>query len=185
MTTAPSFRDIGRLIYLIRGSRVMLDSDLAHLYGTDTRALNRAVRRNLSRFPERFMFELTWAEYENLMCQIGTSSSASHGGRRKAPLVFTEHGVVMLSSVLNSARAIQVNIAVVEAFVRLRDLVGTHRELIQKINLLESKYDRQFRSVFDAIRELMSVRAHRSRSREQTERKRPHKSHARAFLNLA
>ncbi len=103
------------------------------------------------------MFQLTWPEYENLMCQFGTSKTAAHGGRRKTPLVFTEYGVVMLSSVLNGDRAIQVNIAVVEAFVRLRNLAENHQDLVRKINQLESRYDRQFKVVFDALRELMSL----------------------------
>lgn len=138
----------------------MLDSDLAEMYGTDTRALNRAVKRNISRFPETFMFQLTKTEHENLMYQIGTSSLGAHGGRRKLPLVFTEYGVVMLSSVLSSKRAIQVNIAVVRAFVRLRELMDSHRDLAAKIDKLERKFihhDQQFKAVFEAIRQLMAV----------------------------
>ncbi|MBI2605626.1 MAG: ORF6N domain-containing protein [Deltaproteobacteria bacterium] len=152
----PTVQEISRKIFFIRGHRVMLDSDLAGLYGTDTRALNRAVRRNIIRFPEGFMFQLDSKEFENLMCQIGTSS-LSHGGRRKLPLVFSEYGVVMLSSVLNSNRAIQVNIAIVRAFVRLREILESHRDLAAKLDKLEQRYDRQFKAVFEAIRQLMSV----------------------------
>jgi phage regulator Rha-like protein len=138
----------------------MLDSDLAEMYGTETRALNRGVKRNIGRFPDSFMFQLTKSEYENLMYQIGTSSFGNHGGRRKPPLVFTEYGVVMLSSILNGERAIQVNIAVVQAFVYLREIMDSHRDLAAKIDKLERKFlyhDQQFKIVFEAIRQLMSV----------------------------
>jgi hypothetical protein len=152
-----SVREIGQRIYFIRGHRVILDSDLADMYGVLTRNLNKAVKRNIERFPEQFMFQLTKQEYEGLMFQTGTSSSAQHGGRRKLPQVFTEYGVVMLSGVLNSTRAIQVNIAIVQAFVRLREMLETHEDLAKKLDQLERKYDQQFKVIFDAIRQLMAV----------------------------
>ena len=154
---------IQQRIYLIRGHKVMLDADLAELYGVETKAFNRAVRRNKDRFPEDFMFQLTREEFETLRFQIGTSnlesqsgtSKSARGGRRYAPLVFTEQGVAMLSSVLRSDRAVQVNIAIMRAFVRLRQLLATHKDLARKLEELEGKYDANFRVVFDAIRKLM------------------------------
>jgi hypothetical protein len=143
-------------IYVVRGVKVMLDADLAALYGVPTRRLNEQVRRNSRRFPGDFLFELTPQEVANLKSQIATSSSdAGHGGRRKAVLAFTEQGVAMLSSVLHSDRAIDVNIAVMRTFVRLRHLLLGHAELAKKIEDLEQRYDGQFRVVFDALRELM------------------------------
>lgn len=155
---------IERSILLIRGHKVMLDSDLAELYGVETKALNRAVRRNSRRFPADFMFQLTHAECERLRCQTGTSklrsqiatSNVGRGGRRYRPLVFTEQGVAMLSSVLRSERAVQVNIAIMRAFVKLRELLATHKDLARKLEQLERKYDAQFKVVFDAIRQLMA-----------------------------
>lgn len=141
-------------IVLLRGEKVMLDADLASLYGVETKALVRAVKRNLGRFPEDFMFQLTKAEFDNLRYQSGTSRS--WGGRRSPPYAFTEHGVTMLSSVLHSERAVQVNIEVVRAFVRLRRILATHEDLARKMVALEKKYDSQFKVVFDAIRELMA-----------------------------
>jgi len=138
----------------------MLDSDLATLYGVETRALNQAVRRNLDRFPGDFMFELTRSEFEVLMSQIVISKISARGGRQKVPLVFTEQGVAMLSSVLRSKQAIEVNIAIVRAFVKLRALLDTNKELGKKIDQLESKFlahDQQFKAVFEAIRQLMAV----------------------------
>jgi len=146
---------VERRILLIRGQKVMLDRDLAELYGVATKRLNEAVRRNIARFPPDFMFELTNAEAERLRSQFATSNRA-RGGRRYLPLVFTEQGVAMLSSVLNSERAIQVNIAIVRAFVRLRQLLATHKELCRKLDELEHRYDRRFRVVFAAIRHLMA-----------------------------
>ena len=143
---------IERAILLIRGQKVMLDEDLARLYEVETRILTQAVKRNLSRFPEDFMFQLTPAEWKNLRSQFVTSS---WGGRRYPPYVFTEHGVVMLSSVLNSGRAIQVNIVIVRAFVRLRQLLTSNTELARKFAELEHKYDKRFRVVFEAIHQLM------------------------------
>ena len=145
-----------RRILSVRGQRVMLDSDLAKLYGVTTFNLNKAVKRNLGRFPLDFMFQLTLEEHEILIFQIGISSSGRHGGRRNAPHVFTEHGVAMLSSVLRSERAIRVNIAIMRAFARLRELLASHRDLARKLEELESRYDGQFRVVFDAIRQLMA-----------------------------
>lgn len=148
---------IEALIVLIRGEKVILDSDLAALYRVDTSALNRSVKRNFSRFPPDFMFQLTAKEGRALRCQIGISK-LSRGGRRYLPRVFTEQGVAMLSSVLNSPRAVQVNIEIMRAFVRLRQILSSHADLSRKLDALEQKYDGQFRVVFDAIRELMSER---------------------------
>lgn len=140
-------------IYIVRGVKVMLDSDLAALYGVPTRRLNEAVRRNARRFPGDFLYELTPQEVRNLKSQTAISSSG-HGGRRKTVLAFTEQGVGMLSSVLHSDRAIEVNIAVMRAFVRLRHALAAHAELAKKIEDLEQRYDGQFQIVFDALREL-------------------------------
>jgi hypothetical protein len=142
-------------IFLLRGEKVMFDFHLAELYGVETKALKRAVLRNSERFPDDFMFKLDREELTNLRYQFGTSSSG-HGGLRYHPLAFTEQGVAMLSSVLGSPRAVQVNIAIVRAFVKLRQLLSTHVELARKLAALERKYDEQFKVVFDAIRALMS-----------------------------
>ncbi|HMJ56327.1 MAG TPA: ORF6N domain-containing protein [Polyangiaceae bacterium] len=142
-------------ILFLRGERVMLDADLAALYAVETRSLVRAVKRNLARFPEDFMFQLTPEEVANLRSQTGISSS-SHGGRRYRPYVFTEHGVTMLAAVLQSLRAVQVSIEVVRAFVRLRAMLAGNTELARKLTALEKRYDAQFKVVFDAIRELMA-----------------------------
>jgi hypothetical protein len=149
----PSGR-IDSRIYLIRGEKVLLDNDLAELYGVETKALNRSVQRNVARFPRDFMFQLTDEEFDALRCQIGTSN-AGRGGRRYLPHVFTEQGVAMLSGLLNSPRAIAVNVEIMRAFVRLRQMVATHADLARKLDGLEQKYDLQFRAVFEAIRELM------------------------------
>ncbi len=140
-------------ILLIRGQKVMLDRNLAELYGVAAKALNRAVRRNRERFPKDFMFQLNNQEVSILKCQIGTSSE--WGGRRYLPYAFTEFGVAMLSSVLRSRRAILVNIEIMRAFGRLRQILATHKDLARKLEELEKKYDSQFRVVFDAIRQLM------------------------------
>ena len=132
----------------------MLDSDLADLYQVQTKVLNQAVRRNSNRFPEDFMFQLTKVEFKNLISQNVTSSS--HGGRRKLPLVFTEQGVAMLSGILKSNIAIKVNINIMRAFVQLRRLGMTVVDLKRKIDNMESKYDHQFKIVFDAIRQLLT-----------------------------
>jgi len=133
----------------------MLDADLAVLYGVSTKRLNEQVRRNRSRFPDDFMFQLTAEEVRSLRSQFATSKQG-RGGRRYAPLVFTEQGIAMLSTVLNSERAIQVNIEIMRAFVRLREMIATHKELARKLEALEKRYDAQFKVVFDAIRELMA-----------------------------
>jgi ORF6N domain len=146
---------IERSILLIRGHKVMLDADLAELYGVETRALLQAVSRNQKRFPEDFMFQMSKEEYELLRSQI-VISKKGRGGRRYLPYVFTEQGVAMLSSVLRSERAVQVNIEIMRAFVRLRELVATHKDLARKLETLEKRYDAQFKIVFDAIRELMA-----------------------------
>jgi hypothetical protein len=135
---------------------VMLDHDLALLYGVETKVLNRAVKRNLQRFPLDFMFQLTPEEADVLRCQIGTSKKG-RGGRRYLPYVFTEQGVAMLSTVLNSERAILVNIEIMRAFVKLRQILASNGELSLRLDELESKYDKQFRVVFDAIRQLMAT----------------------------
>lgn len=144
---------LDRLILLVRGHRVMLDGDLAALYSVETKALVRAVTRNLARFPTDFMFRLEHEEVRNLRYQFGTSSS--WGGRRNLPYAFTEQGVAMLSSVLRSPRAIEVNIEIMRAFVRLRRMLLENADLARKLAELEKKYDGQFRVVFEAIRELM------------------------------
>ena len=144
--------EIGQRIFLVRGQKVMLDSDLAELYGVETKALKRAVRRNIGRFPADFMFQLSQEEIRNLRYHFGTSS---WGGPRYLPFAFTEHGAVMLASVLNSTVATQASIQVVRAFIRLREILATHKELAQKLGALERKYDAQFKVVFDAVRKLM------------------------------
>ncbi len=141
-------------IFRIRGERVMLSTHLAELYDVEPRALVQAVKRNLERFPGDFMFQLNTDEFANLKSQIVTSSWG--GARRAAPYAFTEQGVAMLSSVLRSQRAVQVNIEIMRAFVRLRRLLATHADLARKLAELEKKYDAQFRVVFDAIRQLMA-----------------------------
>lgn len=146
--------DIRSRIVFLRSHKVMLDTDLAKLYGVTTANLNKAVKRNAERFPNDFMFQLTRQEGENLIFQFGISSS-SHGGRRSEPFVFTEQGVAMLSSVLKSKRAALVNIEIMRAFVRIREILSTHKDLARKIEELEKKFDRQFAVVFDALRQLM------------------------------
>jgi phage regulator Rha-like protein len=142
-------------ILLIRGHKVMLDSDLAEVYHVSTKRLNEQVKRNRERFPEDFMFQLTHKETANLWSQSATSNSG-RGGRRYRPYAFTEHGAVMLASVLNSPVAVQASIQVVRAFIRLREILATHRQLARQLADLEQKYDKQFKVVFDAIRELMA-----------------------------
>jgi hypothetical protein len=142
------------VIHTFRGERVLLDSDLALLYCVETRVLVQAVKRNLERFPPDFMFQLTDLEWDDLKSQSVISSS--WGGRRSAPHAFTELGVAMLSSVLNSERAIQVNISIMRAFTQLRGMLASHADLARKVEALERKYDGQFQVVFEAIRELMA-----------------------------
>ena len=149
---------IEKKIYLIRGQRVMLDADLAELYGVKTKILNKAVKRNLDRFPEDFMFQLNNEELERLRFQIGTSKTG-HGGTRYLPYAFTEQGVAMLSGVLSSQRAIKVNVEIMRAFVRLRQVLASHRELARKLEELERhlrNHDEQIEAIFDAIRQLMT-----------------------------
>ena len=141
-------------IYFIRDHKVMLDRDLADLYGVETKLLKRTVRRNIDRFPSDFMFELTKKELENWRCQFGTSNNIKMG-LRYSPMAFTEQGVAMLSSVLNSKRAIQANIQIMRAFTKLRTMLLTNDNLRRKIEDMESKYDEQFRIVFQAIKQLM------------------------------
>jgi hypothetical protein len=145
---------VERKILLLRGERVMLDADLATLYGVATKALVQAVKRNRARFPSDFMFELTAEEFAALRSQ--TVTSKQRGGRRTAPYAFTEQGVAMLSSVLRSPRAVRVNVEIMRAFVRLREMLSTHADMARKLATLEKKYDAQFRVVFDAIRDLMA-----------------------------
>ena len=152
-------------IYLIRGQKVMLDSDLAVFYGVETKQLNRQIQRNMERFPENFCFQLNEKEYESLRCQIGTSNPKSQnaasalrsqiatskrGGRRYLPYAFTEHGVVMLSSVLRSRKAAQVSVAVVNAFIKMREYLATHGQILEKLK----KHDENFVIIFDVLRQL-------------------------------
>jgi len=170
---APKPENLAQLVFFIRGEKVMLDADLARLYGVETGALNRAVKRNLGRFPGDFMFRFTKEDWENLRCQIGISSSTGpasvreakrtqfaassfHGGRRGLPYAFTEQGIAMLSSVLRSPRAVEVNIAIMRTFVQLRRLMDSNRNLARKIEAMEKKYDEQFAVVFDAIKQLIA-----------------------------
>ena len=146
---------IERRIYLIRGHKVMLDSDLAELYSVPTRTLNQAVSRNLDRFPEDFMFRLDQEEVSELNRSQSVIGSQKHRDPRYPPSVFTEHGVPMLSSVLRSERAVQVNIAIMRAFGRLREMLATYKNLARKLEAMERKYDAQFRVVFDELRKLM------------------------------
>lgn len=145
---------IERKIYVFRGERVILDSDLAAIYGVETRALNQAIRRNNDRFPDDFMFHLTHEEYESLMSQI-VISKPGRGGRRKPALAFTEHGALMAANVLNSATAVKASLQVIRAFVKMRNMLASNAELAKKIESMEKKYDSQFKSVFDAIKKLM------------------------------
>ena len=151
MNLIPSER-IENKIFFLRGQKVMLDKDLAELYEVQTRRLNEQIRRNIKRFPEDFMFHLTREEFKILKSQFATSS---WGGTRKLPLAFTEQGVAMLSSVLNSKRAIMVNIQIIRTFTKLRKILLTHKDLKIKIESMEKKYDQQFRVVFEAIRKLL------------------------------
>ena len=145
---------VERRILLIRGHKVILDSVLAELYGVQTKYLKRQVNRNKDRFPADFMFQLSKSEFDALRFQFGTSSQ--WGGTRYPPYVFTQEGVAMLSGVLRSQRAVLVNVALMRAFVKLRELLATHKDLARKLEALEKKYDASFRVVFEAIRELMA-----------------------------
>lgn len=172
----PKPENLAKLVFLIRGEKVLLDTDLADLYGVETGALNRAVKRNIERFPADFMLQVTPEEWENLKCQIGISSSpvapakdkklgairsqvvaaSAHGGRRAIPYAFTEQGIAMLSSVLRSQRAVEVNIAIMRTFVQLRRLMDSNRDLARRIEAMETRYDEQFSQVFDAIKLLIA-----------------------------
>jgi ORF6N domain len=151
--------EVEKLIHEVHGKRVMLDEDLAKLYEVPTKRLRRAVRRNKERFPKDFMFSLELHEVAFLRSQIGSAKIDPRGGRRDNPYLFTQEGIAMLSSVLRSPRAIEVNIFIMRAFVRLRDLSLTHQELAAKLNELESRYDQQFKVVFDAIRGLVAEKS--------------------------
>jgi ORF6N domain len=155
-TTLVPIERIERAILLIRGYKVLLDRDLAGLYGVEVRALIQAVKRNLSRFPQDFMFQLTADEAQLLRSQSVTLKPGRGRHRKYLPYAFTQEGVAMLSSVLRSERAIQVNIGIMRAFVRLRLLLSSNAELAQRLDELEKRYDEQFQVVFQAIRELMS-----------------------------
>jgi phage regulator Rha-like protein len=155
MKNVISTEQITNQIYLIRGKKVMLDQDLAELYGVPTKILNQAVLRNIKRFPEDFLFTLNRVEVTNLRSQFVTSSFG-HGGRRYAPRVFTEQGIAMLSSVLRSERAIQVNIQIIRTFTKMREMLSENEFLRRKIEALELHYDEQFKIVFDALRKMLS-----------------------------
>ena len=154
MSTIPS-EQIEKAILVIRGHRVLLDSDLAQIYGITTKRLNEQVKRNFDRFPSDFMFQVTETEQANLRSQFATSSF--YGGRRTRPYAFTEHGTVMLASILNSPVAVNASIQVVRAFINIRQMLASHIELARKLDLLERKYDHQFKVVFDAIRNLTQI----------------------------
>ena len=161
MTKSTSLIPVERIegsILLIRGQKVMLDRDLARLYGVETRVMNQAIRRNIDRFPEDFMFRLTREEIMRISQFV---ISSVHPGVKtlkfsKSVMAFTEHGVAMLSSVLNSPRAIQVNIQIMRTFAKLREIISQHKDLARRLDELEKKYDAQFKIVFDAIRQLMA-----------------------------
>jgi hypothetical protein len=173
-TDAPSLalEAITHRIFVLRGQKVLLDADLAALYGVETRRLNEQVRRNTARFPKDFIFELTAEEFGNLKSQFATSS---WGGRRKLPMAFTEHGAIMAATVLSSPRAVEVSVYVVRAFVQLRELVASHQDLAKRLNALEAKLEEktelltmqhdtfsrntrnQLRQLFEALRELTTA----------------------------
>jgi len=152
MPNTISVEFIAAKILLMSGKRVMLDRDLAKLYEVDTNQLTRQVRRNIDRFPEDFMFQLTKEELRNLICQFGISS---WGGTRKLPYAFTEQGIAMLSGVLHSKRAVQINIQIMRAFIQLKRMLLTNAGLRRKIEEIEKKYDKQFSIVFQAIKQLL------------------------------
>jgi len=162
LVTIPIER-IEQTIFVVRGERVILDAELAKLYGVTAKRLNEQVRRNRERFPEDFMFQLTKEEFAELKSEIDASNlrsqiatARSHGGRRYLPHAFTEHGAIMAANVLNSERAVRASVEVVRTFVRLRQMLASNAELARKLEELEKKYDRQFKVVFDAIRQLMT-----------------------------
>jgi ORF6N domain len=148
---------ISQKIYFLRKTRVMLDSDLAQLYDVTTSNLNLAVRRNRNRFPKDFMFQLTKKDAGVLRLQFAISNKTGRGGRRYRPYVFTEHGVAMLSSILHSDRAVQVNIAIMRAFLQLRAMLATHEDLRRKIMEMEKRYDSKFHAVFATLRQMLET----------------------------
>jgi hypothetical protein len=155
--TQPAPTRIESLIYTIRGQRVMLDSDLAKIYGVATGALNQALKRNIERFPDDFVFQLSSEELENLISQF-VISRKNYGGRRKLPWVFTEHGALMLASVLKSGRAVEMSVSVVRAFVLMREQLTANKDLAQKLGELESRvsgHDESIQNLFEAIRQLV------------------------------
>jgi len=148
---------VNHKIYFLRKTRVMLDSDLAQLYGVNTSRLNEAVQRNRNRFPKDFMFQLTKKDLQVLRSQFAISKSSGSGGRRFLPYAFTEHGVAMLSSVLHSDRAVQVNIAIMRAFLQIRAMLATHEDLRRKIMEMEKRYDSKFHAVFATLRQMLET----------------------------
>ncbi len=155
-------------IFLIRAEKVMLDSDLAELYGIETRRLNEQVKRNIERFPDDFMFQLTEEEFENLKSQIATSR---WGGRRKLPYAFTEHGVLMLSSVINSEQAIKVNIQIRRVYTKIRGMLSTHKELLGKFDQMETKlaaHDYSIGLIMDYIRQMEEAKQQDSEQKNRT-----------------
>jgi len=147
---------IVQCIFVFREQKVMFARDLAMLYGVKTHVLNQAVKRNKKRFPDEFMFQLTKTETEDWISQIVTSNSGDKMGLRRNPIVFTEHGILMLSSVLKSDRAVSVNIQIVRTFVKLREMLSTHKDLKEKLETMEKKYDIRFKAVFDTLRQLVA-----------------------------
>lgn len=147
---------IERKIYLVRGQKVMLDSDLAELYGVTTKRLNEQVRRNANRFPNDFMFQLSSDEFESLRSHFATLKQGRGYHRKYLPYAFTEHGALMAASILNTPRAVEVSLYVVRAFVKLREMIASHKDLARRLDEMEKKYDAQFRVVFDAIRALVA-----------------------------
>jgi hypothetical protein len=156
-TPAPTPAAVAAHIRLLRGHRIMLDQNLAALYGVSTKRLNEAVKRNAERFPADFLFQLTAEEDSALRSQSATSNTAAgRGGRRYLPYAFTEHGAIQAANVLNSPRAVEMGIYVVRAFVQLREMLASNKDLARKLAVLERKYDSQFKVVFEAIRQLMA-----------------------------
>jgi ORF6N domain len=149
-------------IYVFRGQKVMLDSDLAELYRVETKRLNEQVKRNIGRFPKSFMFQLTREEWLNLKSQNATSR---WGGRRKEPFVFTEHGILMLSSVLNSDIAIKMSVQIIETFVQLRKIANNYEEIMSKIKQMESQYNNQFGEIYEALQQLLSKKEEKPRQK--------------------
>lgn len=156
METTVPVEAIERKILFIRSQKVMLDADLAELYGVTVKRLNEQVKRNPKRFPQDFMFQMTKKEFESLRSHFATLKQGRGRHRKYLPYAFTEQGVAMLSSVLNSERAIEVNVQIMRAFVKLREMLASNKKLARKLDALEKKYDSQFKIVFDAIRELMT-----------------------------